>query len=103
MDFFEKNKSAFKNCLNDKDFKNFKDNFYKNAEIYYDKNATDEKFYIKYNGRVFETKYSLENNKIIYNTGNYLDSLINVTKDGGVVNKEGEFIFYSNFEKLELD
>ena len=38
MDFFEKNKSAFKNCLNEKDFKNFKDNFYKNAEIYYDKN-----------------------------------------------------------------
>ena len=103
MDFFEKNKSAFKNCLNEKDFKNFKDNFYKNAEIYYDKNATDEKFYIKYNGRVFETKYSLENNKIIYNTGNYLDSLINVTKDVGVVNKEGEFIFNSNFEKLELD
>ena len=103
MDFFEKNKSAFKNCLNEKDFKNFKDNFYKNAEIYYDKNATDEKFYIKYNGRVFETKYSLENNKIIYNTGNYLDSLINVTKDVGVVNKKGEFIFNSNFEKLELD
>lgn len=103
IDFFEKNKSAYatitENEPSKKDFQNLRKNFYKEVEIYCDKESADNNFYLKYKGKTFEVKYSLEDNKIAYN----VNVPISISKDIATLDKNGEFIFNSTLEKLELD
>lgn len=103
IDFFENNKSAYatitENEPTKEDFQNLRKNFYKEVEIYCDKESADNNFYLKYKGRTFEVKYSLEDNKIVYN----VNVPISISKDIATLDKNGEFIFNSNLEKLELD